>query len=108
MRDCGSGDGDIIECCGVRIDRAQHRAYATGNELDLTPTEFRLLECMLEQPGRTFTREELINTAMGRDALVLARAIDAHVLALRKKLDTSKLIVTVRGAGYCFVSEGDR
>ena len=47
---------DLIEHLNVRIDRVRHRAYADGRELDLTPTEFRLLECLLRQPGRAFTR----------------------------------------------------
>ena len=47
---------DVVEHLGVRIDRVRHRAFADGTELDLTPTEFRLLECLLRQPGRAFTR----------------------------------------------------
>ena len=54
----GRGGGDpaeVIEYLGVKIDRVRHRAYADGEELELTPTEFRLLECLLRQPGRAFT-----------------------------------------------------
>src|SRR5438876_514765 len=50
---------DVVERSGVRIDRNQHRVTVAGKELDLPPTEFRLLECLLRQPGRAFTRSRL-------------------------------------------------
>lgn len=93
---------DVVEYLGVRIDRVRHRAYAEGRELDLTPTEFRLLECLLRQPGRAFTRHQLMDAAIGEGAIVLERTIDVHIKTLRKKLGTSDLIETVRGVGYRF------
>jgi two-component system phosphate regulon response regulator PhoB len=93
---------DVVEYLGVRIDRVRHRAYAEDRELDLTPTEFRLLECMLRQPGRAFTRHQLMDAAIGEGAIVLERTIDVHIKTLRKKLGTSDLIETVRGVGYRF------
>jgi two-component system phosphate regulon response regulator PhoB len=93
---------DAIEHLDVRIDRVRHRAYAAGRELDLTPTEFRLLECLLRQPGRAFTRHQLMDAAIGEGAIVLERTIDVHIKTLRKKLGTSDLIETVRGVGYRF------
>jgi two-component system phosphate regulon response regulator PhoB len=93
---------DVVEHLGVRIDRVRHRAYAEGRELDLTPTEFRLLECLLRQPGRAFTRHQLMDAAIGEGAIVLERTIDVHIKTLRKKLGTSDLIETVRGVGYRF------
>lgn len=99
----GAGDPvDVVEHLGVRIDRVRHRAFAEGRELDLTPTEFRLLECMLRQPGRAFTRHQLMDAAIGEGAFVLERTIDVHIKTLRKKLGTSDLIETVRGIGYRF------
>lgn len=94
----------MIECHGVIIDRRRHRATCNGEELSLTPTEFRLLEAMIRQAGRAFTRHELMDSAMGEDAVVLERTIDVHVKSLRKKLggDSSDLIETVRGIGYRF------
>ncbi len=94
---------DVVEHLGVSIDRVRHRAYAEGRELDLTPTEFRLLECLLRQPGRAFTRHQLMDAAIGEGAIVLERTIDVHIKTLRKKLGTSDLIETVRGVGYRFV-----
>jgi two-component system phosphate regulon response regulator PhoB len=93
---------DLIEYLGVRIDRVRHRAYADDRELELTPTEFRLLECLLRQPGRAFTRHQLMDAAIGEGAIVLERTIDVHIKTLRKKLGTADLIETVRGVGYRF------
>jgi two-component system phosphate regulon response regulator PhoB len=95
--------GTIIEVNEVVIDRHRHRASYRGQELALTPTEFRLLETMLRQPGRAFTRHELMDSAIGEDAVVLERTIDVHVKSLRKKLEQgADLIETVRGVGYRF------
>jgi two-component system, OmpR family, phosphate regulon response regulator PhoB len=94
---------DIVEHLGVRIDRVRHRATVDDTELDLTPTEFRLLECLLRQPGRAFTRPQLMDVAIGEGAVVLERTIDVHVKTLRKKLGgEQEFIETVRGIGYRF------
>jgi two-component system phosphate regulon response regulator PhoB len=87
----------------VVIDRHGHRALYRDQELPLTPTEFRLLEVLLRQTGRAFTRYELMEAAIGEDAIVLERTIDVHVKSLRKKLgEGGELIETVRGVGYRF------
>ena len=98
---------DVIEYLNVRIDRVRHRAFVDGRELDLTPTEFRLLECMLRQPGRAFTRHQLMDAAIGEGAIVLERTIDVHIKTLRRKLGTTDLIETVRGVGYRFREKND-
>lgn len=96
-------EGDVVAAGGIEIDRAQHRATVEGQELNLTPTEFRLLWSLVRQPGRAFSRHELMEAAMGDDALVLERTIDVHVKSLRQKLtDRSEQIETVRGVGYRF------
>lgn len=95
--------GDVVECQGVVIDRHRHRALLRDEELALTPTEFRLLETLIRQAGRAFTRHELMDAAIGEDAVVLERTIDVHVKSLRKKLgEAADLIETVRGVGYRF------
>jgi two-component system phosphate regulon response regulator PhoB len=95
--------GSTIESQGVVIDRHGHRAFYQGQELPLTPTEYRLLETLLRQSGRAFTRYELMDSAIGEDAVVLERTIDVHVKSLRKKLGGGgDLIETVRGVGYRF------
>jgi two-component system, OmpR family, phosphate regulon response regulator PhoB len=93
---------DVVEHLSVRIDRVRHRAFVQGRELDLTPTEFRLLECLLRQPGRAFSRHQLMDAAIGEGAVVLERTIDVHIKTLRKKLGDPDLIETVRGVGYRF------
>lgn len=101
--DQGAEQTDLIEHLGVRIDRMRHKATVEGRELDLTPTEFRLLECMLRQPGRAFTRPQLMDVAIGEGAIVLERTIDVHVKTLRKKMGGEHdFIETVRGVGYRF------
>jgi two-component system phosphate regulon response regulator PhoB len=92
----------VIEYLGVKIDRVRHRAFADDRELELTPTEFRLLECLLRQPGRAFSRHQLMDAAIGESAMVLERTIDVHIKTLRKKLGAADLIETVRGVGYRF------
>ena len=95
--------GKVIESQGIVIDRHSHRALYQGQELPLTPTEFRLLEVLIRQTGRAFTRYELMDAAIGEDAIVLERTIDVHIKSLRKKLgEAGELIETVRGVGYRF------
>ncbi|OJW21718.1 MAG: DNA-binding response regulator [Planctomycetales bacterium 71-10] len=95
--------GSQLSSQGVTIDRHGHRAFFRDQEMTLTPTEFRLLETMLRQIGRAFTRYELMDAAIGEDAVVLERTIDVHIKSLRKKLgEGGDLIETVRGVGYRF------
>jgi two-component system phosphate regulon response regulator PhoB len=98
---------DVVKHLDVRIDRVRHRAYVSDRELDLTPTEFRLLECLIRQPGRAFSRHQLMDAAIGEGAIVLERTIDVHIKTLRKKLGTADLIETVRGVGYRFRESRD-
>lgn len=99
--------GDVVEHMGVKLDRIRHKVTSDGTEVELTPTEFKLLECLVRQPGRAFTRHQLMDAAIGEGAVVLERTIDVHVKTLRKKLadasqEESDLIETVRGVGYRF------
>ncbi|MEM9660617.1 MAG: winged helix-turn-helix domain-containing protein, partial [Planctomycetota bacterium] len=103
-----SADRDVIVSQGVMIDRSRHRATAGDRPLDLTPSEFGLLAALVRQPGRAFSRAELIDVALGDDAIVLERTIDVHIRALRKKLgDHAELVQTVRGIGYRFRDPAD-
>ncbi len=98
-----SGGNDVISQAGVTVDRIKHRVSMDGQPVDLTPSEFRLLDTMIRQPGRAFDRNELIDAALGADTLILERTIDVHIRSLRKKLgESNKLIQTVRGIGYRF------
>jgi two-component system, OmpR family, phosphate regulon response regulator PhoB len=104
----GTADpSDIIEHSGVKIDRVRHRVTVNTKKLELTPTEFRLLECLLRQPGRAFTRHQLMDSAIGEGLIVLERTIDVHIKTLRKKMEAlanteAEFIETVRGVGYRF------
>lgn len=72
-------------------------------QLELTPSEFRLLDTLIRNPGRAFERSELMNSALGADTLALERTIDVHIRSLRKKLGVhADMIQTVRGVGYRF------
>ncbi len=100
----GSEAGDVVEHLGVRIDRVRHRVFVDGRDVELTPTEFKLLECLLRQPGRAFSRAQLMDAAMP-ESVVLERTIDVHVKTLRRKLGVPELIETVRGVGYRFLEQ---
>jgi DNA-binding response OmpR family regulator len=93
----------VLVSQGVMIDRERHRVLVEERPLDLTPSEFGLLEALIRQPGRVFSRSELIDSALGGDSLVLERTIDVHIRSLRKKLGPHAVLVeTVRGIGYRF------
>lgn len=94
---------DVIVSQGLSIDRRRHKATAGDHVLELTKSEFKILETLARQPGRVFARAELIDLALGDDVLVLERTIDVHIRAIRKKLgEFADLIETVRGLGYRF------
>ena len=89
--------GDIV------IDRVAHRVKREGREIHLGPTEFRLLDYLMQHPGRVFSREQLLDAVWGSDVYVEARTVDVHVGRLRKALnlnEESDPIRTVRSAGY--------
>jgi two-component system phosphate regulon response regulator PhoB len=93
----------VLQMGPVRIDRHGHWAYLEEKKLHLTPTEFRLLECFLREPGRAFTRSQLLDVSIGNASFVLERTIDVHIRSLRTKLGAAReLIETVRGVGYRF------
>jgi two-component system phosphate regulon response regulator PhoB len=99
-----SSKQDVVAVHGLEIDRLNHTAKLDGVELALTPTEFKLLFTLARQPGRTYSRLELLDQARGEDANALERTIDVHVRALRAKLgNAADVISTVRGIGYRMV-----
>ena len=83
------------------IDSARHEVRVSDQLVDLTATEFKILHQLASQPGRAFTREQLLNRVVGPGVVVVDRNIDVHIRAIRKKLgDCSSLIQTIRGVGY--------
>jgi len=89
--------GDIV------VDRVAHRVRRADKEIHLGPTEFRLLDYLMQHPGRVFSREQLLDAVWGSDVYVEARTVDVHIGRLRKALNRgieSDPIRTVRSAGY--------
>jgi two-component system phosphate regulon response regulator PhoB len=92
-----------LESGDIRLDREHRRVFRAGTEVAVGPTEFRLLEVLLERPGRIFTRADLIDAVWGRAAEIDERTVDVHVGRLRKIMTAgggNDPIRTVRGAGY--------
>ena len=96
--------GDLV------LSHRTRAATIAGQLLDLTTTEFELLEALLRSAGRVVTRDELSLVALGRDAAPFDRSIDVHLSRLRKKLgvgpDLQDRIKTVRGSGYLYAEQG--
>jgi len=85
----------------VRFDRERHQVFLNQRELHLTPTEYRLLEFLMERPGRVFSREQLLDKVWGLGYFGETRTVDVHVRRLRAKLGReASLIRTVTGIGY--------
>jgi DNA-binding response OmpR family regulator len=96
--------GATREAAGIRVDLDQHTVTVDGEGVDLTRSEFRLLLMLIESPGRVFTREQIMEHLWQTPYVGDARACDAHVANLRRKLERSSArperILTVRGIGY--------
>ncbi len=95
---------DIVQVGDIEMDRSAHRVRRAGKEIHLGPTEYKLLDHLIQHPGRVFSREQLLDAVWGSDVYVEARTVDVHVGRLRKALnmDDSQRdpIRTVRSAGY--------
>lgn len=100
---------DVIKAGDITMDRVAHRVKRAEREIHLGPTEFRLLDYLMQHPGRVFSREQLLDAVWGSDVYVEARTVDVHVGRLRKALNTKEErdpIRTVRSAGYSFDVSG--
>lgn len=94
---------ETVAIGGIQMNRTKHVATSDDQELLLTPTEFRLLWTLAHNPGRTYSRLELMDLCRGEDANATERTIDVHIRSVRKKLGKkATLIDTVRGVGYRF------
>lgn len=96
---------DVMNVGEISMDRGSHRVKRAGRDIHLGPTEYRLLDQLMQHPGRVFTREQLLDSVWGSDIYVEARTVDVHVGRLRKALNESgerDPIRTVRSAGYSF------
>jgi two-component system phosphate regulon response regulator PhoB len=90
-----------IELHGIELNRRWRSVTVGGQLVELTPTEFEILWVLCAQPGRPFSRSELLTAARGLNAAALERTVDVHVRALRQKIgDRGDILETVRGIGY--------
>jgi two-component system, OmpR family, phosphate regulon response regulator PhoB len=93
----------VLSAGDIELDRDKRRVSRAGRDIALGPTEFRLLEFLMENPGRVYSREQLLDGVWGRDVYIDERTVDVHVGRLRKALNRGREIDpirTVRGSGY--------
>jgi len=96
---------DELALGDITLDRIRKRVTRAGRDIRLSPTEFRLLEYLMQQPGRVFARAQLLDRVWGNDADIDERTVDVHVGRLRKSLSRGREadpIRTVRASGYAF------
>lgn len=102
----GTVRGDVIRAGGITLDVPRMQARIGRRSVELTSTEFELLATMMRQPGRVFTRGQLLDAIRGEEAESYDRAIDAHVKNLRRKIESDprapRYVLTVYGVGYRF------
>ena len=95
---------DVVTCGDVEIDRVERTVRRRGKLVAVTPAEFAILGVLASAPGRAFTRAELAERSFGHDYEALERTIDAHVMNLRRKVESDRaeprVIVTAFGIGY--------
>lgn len=95
----------LLSAADLELDRETRRVRRSGKELHLGPTEFKLLEFLMQSPGRVFSREQLLDKVWGHDVYIDERTVDVHIGRLRKAINSSDRpdpIRTVRGSGYSF------
>jgi DNA-binding response OmpR family regulator len=94
----------ILKVGGLEVDRVRHEVRMRGDHVECTPKEFSILEAMAEEPGRAFTRHQLLERAFGFDYYALERTADVHLMKLRKKIERDpsnpEYLHTVYGVGY--------
>ncbi len=99
-----AGDEAVLKEGMIVLDRSRHRCLAGGKPVELTKLEFNILAFLMANPGKVFTRDQLLNGAWGQSVVVVDRTIDVHIRSIRKKLGKCRdSIETVRGTGYRFV-----
>ncbi|MFD3610928.1 response regulator transcription factor [Streptomyces atroolivaceus] len=103
-RDGGPEDGQVLRVGTLAVDPVRHEVAVDGVGVECTPGEFRLLEAMAAEPGRVFTREQLLAELHGFDRYISSRTVDVHIMNLRKKIERAPRrpvrLLTVFGVGY--------
>jgi two-component system alkaline phosphatase synthesis response regulator PhoP len=104
--DIQPGSADVIRATDIVVDVPRMQVQVGGRSIELTATELELLATMMRQPGRVFTRGQLLDAIRGERVESFERAIDAHVKNLRRKIEKDprapKFVITVYGVGYKF------
>jgi len=96
-------DDNVIHVHNISIDSVRHKVEVDGEDMALTFTEFKVLQLLANQPGRVFTRYQIVDAVHGDDYPVTDRSVDVQIVGLRKKLgESGSVIETVRGIGYRF------
>jgi two-component system, OmpR family, alkaline phosphatase synthesis response regulator PhoP len=102
----GAGGAEVLRVADVEVDLPRMRVAVGGRPVELTPTEFQLLATLAREPGRVFTRGQLLDAVHGVAFESYERAVDAHVKNLRKKIEPTpgrpRYLLTVHGVGYRF------
>ena len=102
-------DYTILKSGNIEIDTVKHLVKKAGFEVNLTPNEYKILLTLAENPGRAFSREQLLNSALGYDFIGFDRTVDAHIKNIRQKIEDDvknpKYIITIFGIGYKFQGE---
>jgi two-component system, OmpR family, phosphate regulon response regulator PhoB len=96
---------EVLSIGDLSLDRKMRRVTRAGRDITLSPTEFRLLEHLMQSPGRVYSRSQLLDAVWGRDVYIDERTVDVHVGRLRRALSRAREtdpIRTVRGTGYSF------
>jgi len=97
----------FIEAGGLMLNKAKQTLLVKDKEVELSSTEYKLLEALMENPNKVMSRDQLMNLARGRDFMAFDRSIDVHISKLRAKLEpdprSPQRIKTVWGTGYMFV-----
>jgi DNA-binding response OmpR family regulator len=105
----GAGGPEVLRAAGVEVDVPRMRVKVEGRPVDLTPTEFHLLTTLVREPGRVFTRGQLLDAVHGVAIESYERAIDAHVKNIRRKVEPvpgrPRYLLTVHGVGYRFADD---
>ena len=104
-RSSQTGDQDVIEIGTIKLDTQTHRVLANNRTVELSPTEFRLLQFFITHPERVYSRNQLLDSVWGNHAYIEERTVDVHIRRLRKLLEPygcEAYIQTVRSVGYRF------
>ena len=109
QEEASKDDALFINAGGLALNRAKQTLVVEGKEVELSSTEYKILEALMAHPNTVLSRDRLLNLARGRDFMAFDRSVDVHISKLRAKLDAypqyRKIIKTVWGTGYMFVDE---